>query len=146
MTSIARHRHRGLIMTSYETILTRRDMVSGRTNFGYFSRQKSPRCSLGGGAEVKIFLGRRYVMLDLKDCALMLHYEISLSASSDIPSTICFNTQPQLWHILINKLARLTPQTNSTCRKLRTWAFQRYRGLGVSDRVFLGNNASVRSP
>jgi hypothetical protein len=36
-------------MTSYGTILTRRDMMAGRTNFGYFSRQKSPRCSLGGG-------------------------------------------------------------------------------------------------
>ncbi len=49
MTSIARHRHRGLIMTSYGTILTRRDMMAGRTNFGYFSRQKSRRCLLGGG-------------------------------------------------------------------------------------------------
>ncbi len=49
-----------------------------------------------------------------------------------------------LWHILVNKLVGLTPQTNNTCRKLRVSAFQRYKGWGVADRVFLSKYASAQ--
>ncbi len=52
----------------------------------------------------------------------------------------------QLWCLSFNKLAWLTPQTNSTCRKLRSSAFQWYKGLGVGDKVFLTNYSSLLSP
>ncbi len=50
----------------------------------------------------------------------------SISARSDIPSIVCFKCIVQLWCLLFNKLARLTPQTNSTWRKLRSSAFKQY--------------------
>ncbi len=50
----------------------------------------------------------------------LLYLFISLRYSS----TVCFKWIVQLWCLLFNKLDRLTPQTNSTCRKLRSSAFQ----------------------
>ncbi len=53
-------------------------------------------------------------------------------------SSICSNeTQLELWCFLFNKIPRLIPKTNNTWRKLRSLAFQRYKSLGVVDRVFL---------
>ena len=56
------------------------------------------------------------------------HKLISVLASPDFPSTVCFFAQPQLWHTLINDRFSLTPQTNKTWRKLIFSAFQWYRG------------------
>ena len=39
----------------------------------------------------------------------------------------------------------MTPQTNKTWRKLTVSAFQRYRGLGVWDRVIITKNASAHN-
>ncbi len=61
---------------------------------------------------------------------------ISLSARPDIPSTVCFKWIVQLWRSFFNKLARLTPQTNSTCKKLRSSAFQWY-GSGGRGQILL---------
>jgi hypothetical protein len=56
---------------------------------------------------------------------------ISLSACSDIPSTVCYEWIVQLWHLLFNKLVSVTPQTNNTWRKLRASAFQWLEGVCV---------------
>ncbi len=56
-------------------------------------------------------------------------------------AVVPYYTLVTLWHILVNKLVSLTPQTKNTCRKLRVSAFQRYKGWGVTDRVFLSKNA-----
>ncbi len=55
-----------------------------------------------------------------------------------------YYTLVTLWHILVNKLVSLTPQTNNTCRKLRVSALQQYKGWGVADRVFLSKYASAQ--
>ncbi len=52
-------------------------------------------------------------------------------------AVVPYYTLVTLWHILVNKLVSLTPQTNNTCRKLRVSAFQWYKSLGVADRVFI---------
>ncbi len=52
-------------------------------------------------------------------------------------AVVPYYTLVTLWHILVNKLASLTPQTNNTYRKLRVSAFPWYKCWGVADRVFL---------
>ncbi len=64
--------------------------------------------------------------------------------SAKYSAVVPYYTLVTLWHILVNKLVSLTPQTNNTCRKLRGSAFQRYKGWGVADRVFLSKYASVQ--
>ncbi len=57
---------------------------------------------------------------------------------------VYLSTQPQLWGLLIKNLVNLTPQTNNTWGKLIISAFQRYKGLGVADRVLSYQSISWR--
>ncbi len=59
-------------------------------------------------------------------------------------AVVPYYTLVTLWHILVNKLVNLTPQTNNTCRKLRVSTFKWYKGWGVADRVFLSKYASAQ--
>ncbi len=47
--------------------------------------------------------------------------------------------------LLFKKHSRLTPKTNYTWKKLRVSAFQWYKDLGVTDRVFLRKQASAQN-
>jgi hypothetical protein len=71
---------------------------------------------------------------------------ISLWANPDILSTVCFNTQPHLWHVLIKNLVSMTIRTINTWRKLIISAFQWAMGWGVADRVFISKNAMACTP
>jgi hypothetical protein len=70
----------------------------------------------------------------------------SLSANPRILSTVCFKWSVYFYRFVLNKLANLTPKTSNTWRKLRLSAFQQYKGLGVSDRVFLSKSLIACTP
>ncbi len=75
------------------------------------------------------------------DCKMILS---PYGHSAKYLAVVPYYTLVTLWHILVNKLVNLTPQSKNPCRKLRVSAFQWYKGRGVADRVFLSKYASVQ--
>ncbi len=78
---------------------------------------------------------------DLRLIQIHFHAISPYGRSAKYLAVVPYYTPVTLWHILVNKLVSLTPQTNNTCRKLRVSAFQWYKGWGVADRVFLSKSS-----